>query len=50
MAREEDEQQRLFREARMHKGKEASTASARREKRWIKTCMSQSLGSAGTQG
>ena len=32
MAREEDEQHRLVREARMHKGKEASTASARREK------------------
>jgi hypothetical protein len=27
-----DEQQRLFREARMRKGKKASTASARREK------------------
>jgi len=31
-ARDEDEQQRLFREARMCKGKEVSTASARREK------------------
>jgi len=32
MARDEDEQQRLIREARMRKGKEASTASARRER------------------
>ena len=32
MAREEDEQQRLNREAKMCKGKEASTASARRER------------------
>ncbi|RHN74696.1 hypothetical protein MtrunA17_Chr2g0313131 [Medicago truncatula] len=32
MAREEDEQHRLIRDARMHKGKEASIASARREK------------------
>jgi len=32
MAGEEDEQQRLIREARMRKGKEASTASARRER------------------
>jgi len=31
MAGEEDEQHRLIREARMRKGKEASTASARRE-------------------
>jgi len=32
MARDEDEQHRLFREARMRKGKEASIASAWREK------------------
>jgi len=32
MAGEEDEQQRLIREARMRKGKKASTASARRER------------------
>jgi len=32
MARDEDEQHRLIREARMRKGKEASTASARRER------------------
>jgi len=31
MAGEEDEQQRLIREVRMRKGKEASTVSARRE-------------------
>jgi len=30
--KEEDEQQRLIREARMRKGKEVSTASARRKK------------------
>jgi hypothetical protein len=33
MARDEDEWQRVIREDRMRKGKEASTASARREKR-----------------
>ena len=32
MAGEEDEQQRLIREDRMHKGKQASTTSARRER------------------
>jgi hypothetical protein len=33
MARDTDERQRVIREDRMRKGKEASTASARREKR-----------------
>lgn len=32
MSEDEDEQQRLIREARMHKGKHATTASARRER------------------
>ena len=50
MARDEDEQQQLIREDRMRKGKAASTASAQRERGWIKTRMSQRLGSAWTRG
>ena len=39
MARNTDEQQRVIREDRMRRGKEASTASARREKRVEDPCV-----------